>query len=98
MGEGRCDGDYPATAAALDLGTDLSRRADTLLAAAPGLRTKPATIVVDLLLAEGCVSSPEAARIAAMTERSARRLFERLVTLGAARELSGRATLRVFGL
>ncbi|MGC2787246.1 MAG: DUF1403 family protein, partial [Roseiarcus sp.] len=64
MGEGRCDGDYPATAA-LDLGADLSRRADTLLAAAPGLRTKPATIVVDLLLAEGCVSSPEAARIAA---------------------------------
>jgi hypothetical protein len=87
-----------AATSALDLGADLSRRADRLLAVAPNLRAKPASLVVNLLLAEDCVSSPEAARKAAMTERSARRLFDRLITLGAARELSGRDAFRVFGL
>jgi Protein of unknown function (DUF1403) len=87
-----------AAAAALDLAADLSRRADALLAAAPKLRAKPAQRIVDLLLAEDCVSPAEAARHAPMTDRAARRLFDRLLTLGAVRELSGRPSFRLYGL
>ena len=76
-----------AAASALDLAADLSRRSSTLLAVAPKLRSKPAQKIVDLLLAEDCVSAAEAARQAPMTDRAARRLFDRLVVLGAAREL-----------
>ena len=67
-----------AAASALDLAADLSRRAETLLAVAPKLRSKPAAKIVDLLLAEDCVSPAEAARQAPMTDRAARRLFDRL--------------------
>jgi hypothetical protein len=87
-----------AAAFALDLGADLSRRAETLIAVAPRLRAKPAAKVVDLVLAEDCVAPAEAARHASMTDRAARRLFDRLVRLGAAREFSGRPTFRLYGL
>jgi len=87
-----------AAASALDLAADLFRRADTLLAVAPKLRAKPAQRIVELLLAEDCVSPAEAARHAPMTDRAARRLFDRLVALGAARELSGRPAFRLYGL
>ena len=87
-----------AAASALDLAADLSRRAEILLAVAPKLRAKPAAKIVDLLLAEDCVSPAEAARHAPMTDRAARRLFDRLVALGAARELSGRPAFRLYGL
>ena len=87
-----------AAASALDLAADLFRRADALLEVAPKLRAKPAAKTVDLLLAEDCISPAEAARHAPMTDRAARRLFERLVTLGAARELSGRSAFRLYGL
>jgi Protein of unknown function (DUF1403)/HTH DNA binding domain len=87
-----------AAASALDLVSHLSRRSSTLLAVAPKLRAKPAAKVVDLLLAEDCVSAAEAARQAPMTGRAARRLFDRLVVLGAARELTGRPTFRLYGL
>ena len=87
-----------AAASALDLAADLSRRAETLIAVAPKLRAKPAAKIVDLLLAEDCVSPAEAARQAPMTDRAARRLFDRLAALGAARELTGRPTFRLFGL
>ena len=87
-----------AAASALDLAADLSRRADTLIAVAPKLRAKPAPKIVDLLLAEDCVSPAEAARQAPMTGRAARRLFDRLLALGAVRELSGRPTFRLYGL
>ena len=87
-----------AAASALDLAADLSRRADTLIAVAPKLRSKPAQRIVDLLLAQDCVAPAEAARHASMTGRAARRLFDRLVALGAARELSGRPSFRLYGL
>ena len=87
-----------AAAAALDLAAELCRRSEILLAVAPKLRAKPASRVVNLLLAEDCVSAAEAARHAPMTDRAARRLFERLGLLGAVRELSGRPAFRIFGL
>ena len=87
-----------AAVSALDLAADLFRRSDTLIAVAPKLRAKPAAKIVDLLLAEDCVSPAEAARHAPMTDRAARRLFDRLVALGAAREFSGRPTFRLYGL
>jgi hypothetical protein len=85
-------------ATALDLAADLARRSEALLGATPKLRAKPAAKIVDLLLAEDCVSPAEAARHAPMTDRAARRLFDRLVALGAVREFSGRPTFRLYGL
>jgi hypothetical protein len=87
-----------AAAAALDLAADLSRRFEIPLAVAPKLRAKPAQRIVELLLAEDCIAPAEAARHAPMTDRAARRLFDRLVALGAARELSGRPAFRLYGL
>jgi Protein of unknown function (DUF1403)/HTH DNA binding domain len=87
-----------AAASALDLAADLARRSEILLAVAPKLRAKPAAKVVDLVLAEDCVSPAEAARHAAMTDRAARRLFDRLVSSSAAREFSGRPSFRLYGL
>jgi len=47
-------------------------------------------------LADDAVSA--AAPIAGLSDRARRRLFERLMRLGALRELSGRATFRLYGL
>jgi Protein of unknown function (DUF1403) len=87
-----------AAASALDLAADLAHRSEGLLTVAPKLRSKPAAKVVDLLLSQDCVSPAEAARHAPMTDRAARRLFDRLVLLGAARELTRRPTFRLYGL
>jgi Protein of unknown function (DUF1403) len=87
-----------AAASALNLAAELARRSNTLIAVAPKLRSKPAQKIVDLLLAQDCLSPAEAARHAPMTGRAARRLFDRLVSLGAAREFSGRPTFRLYGL
>ena len=48
------------------------------------------------LLADDAVSA--AAPIPGLSDRARRRLFERLVALGAARELTGRTTFRLYGL
>ena len=87
-----------AAASAVDLAAHLSRRSEILLAVAPKLRSKPAAKIVDLLLAEDCLSPAEAARQARMTDRAARRLFDRLVLLRAVRELTGRPAFRLYGL
>jgi hypothetical protein len=87
-----------AAASALDLAAHLSHRSKILIAVAPKLRSKPAQRIVDLMLAHDCVSPAQAARHAPMTDRAARRLFDRLVTLGAVRELSGRPAFRLYGL
>ncbi|WP_026223153.1 DUF1403 family protein [Methylocystis rosea] len=80
------------------LAGELSRRSETLLHVAPRLRAKRAAHVVDLLLADDCVSAPRAAKAAGLSDRAARRLFDRLVALGAVRELTGRANFRLYGL
>lgn len=81
---------------AVDLSADVERRADRLIAVAPGLRARGADVVVDRLLSDDAVVA--SAKIAGMTDRSLRRLFERLLELGAVRELSGRASFRIYGI
>lgn len=81
---------------AVDLSAELGRRADRLLAVAPNLRAKAADTVVDKLLSDDAVVASE--KIADMSDRGLRRLFDRLVELGAVRELSGRPTFRIYGL
>ncbi|MGJ0531864.1 DUF1403 family protein, partial [Methylocystis sp.] len=80
------------------LATELSRRSNILLSVAPKLRAKKAARVVDLLLADDCVSPTRAATSAGLSDRATRRLFDRLMALGAVRELSGRANFRLYGL
>ncbi len=85
-----------AALAALDLAHDLSRRAARLSDAAPKLRAKGKGRALEALLGDDAVAA--AAPIAGLTDRARRRLFERLVTLGAARELTGRPAFRLYGL
>ncbi len=85
-----------AALAALDLAHDLSRRADRLAEAAPKLRAKGKGRALEALLADDAVSA--AAPIPGLSDRARRRLFERLVALGAARELTGRPAFRLYGL
>ncbi|MGJ0504738.1 MAG: DUF1403 family protein [Methylocystis sp.] len=80
------------------LAGELWRRSETLLSHAPKLRAKRAVRVVDLLLSDDCVSASRAAKAAGLSDRASRRLFDRLVELGAVRELSGRANFRLYGL
>lgn len=84
-----------AAASAADLYTDLVRRAERLLDAAPKLRGKDADTMVAILMMED--AQPAGAGKTA-SDRSMRRLFERLVALGAVRELTGRPTFRLYGL
>lgn len=84
-----------AAASAADLYVDLVRRAERLLAAAPKLRGKDADTMVAILMMED--AQPAGAGKTA-SDRSMRRLFERLVALGAVRELTGRPTFRLYGL
>jgi hypothetical protein len=81
-----------AGSAASDLYADLTRRAERLLAATPKLRGRDADRMVAILLMED--AQPAGVGQAAST----RRLFERLVALGAVRELTGRPTFRLYGL
>jgi Protein of unknown function (DUF1403) len=83
-----------AAAAAADLYAELARRAHQLLAAAPQLRGRDAARRVEMLLTEDAQAATAGA---SATDRSGRRLFERLVAIGAARELTGRPTFRLYG-
>ena len=108
-GEGRRprpgDSDWPrlcclayarAAAAACDLGADLARRADTLTSVAPKLRAKGAGAVIAALLDDDALTAAGGA--GGMNERALRRLFDRLASFGAVRELSGRDNFRLYGL
>ncbi|MER8950673.1 DUF1403 family protein [Mesorhizobium sp. M0809] len=81
---------------AIDLHAELERRANRLLAVTPKLRAKAADAVVDKLLSDDAIVGSE--KIAGMSDRGLRRLFDRLVEFGAVRELSGRPTFRIYGL
>lgn len=81
---------------AIDLSAELERRADRLLGVAPKLRAKASDLVVGKLLSDDAIVASE--KVAGMSDRGLRRLFDRLVELGAVRELSGRPTFRIYGL
>jgi hypothetical protein len=83
---------------AYGLAGELARRAEKLLAVAPKLRSKGAARVVELLLADDAVSPARAAKVARLSDRASRRLFDRLIAQGAVRELSGRLNFRLYGL
>ena len=85
-----------AALAALDLAQDLSRRAARLADAAPKLRAKGKAGALAALLGDDAVSA--AAPLPGLSDRARRRLFDRLVALGAARELTGRPSFRLYGL
>lgn len=86
------------------LAHDLARRAAHLRAVEPKLRTKGSQDAVRLFLSEDAVLSSTMlsptirGSNTPMTPRSARRLCERLIELGVVRELTGRATFRLYGV
>lgn len=81
--------------AAFDLYADLARRAEKLIAVASRLRGKDADEVIARLLEEDALFAEAGSTT---TDRSTRRMFDRLVELGAVRELTGRSTSRLYGL
>lgn len=85
-----------AAETAHDLARDLARRAEKLEATLPKLRAKGAEAAVKKILDEDTVTA--AMRPGNLSERAARRLFDRLVPLGVLRELTGRPTFRLYGL
>lgn len=91
-----CLGYALAAAAAVDLSSDLARRAEKLQAVAPRLRAKGAGAVIAALLDDDAVTA--SLGTGKMSDRGLRRLFDRLVALAAVRELSGRTTFRIYGL
>jgi hypothetical protein len=80
----------------VDLSAELGRRSERLLAVAPKLRARASDLVVERLLSDDAIVASE--KIAGMSDRGLRRLFDRLMEFGAARELSGRPAFRIYGL
>lgn len=76
------------------LAADLTRRAAHLQSVAPKLRAKAAAGAVQMFLTSDAVA-PAALPL---PDRAARRLCDRLVDLGAVRELTGRDTFRLYGV
>lgn len=76
------------------LAADLARRAAHLKAVAPKLRAKGAGNAVEMFLTRDAMA-PSALPL---PDRAARRLCDRLVDLGAVRELTGRDTFRLYGV
>ncbi|MBC58820.1 MAG: hypothetical protein CL814_18055 [Confluentimicrobium sp.] len=74
--------------------SDLARRAAHLKAVAPKLRAKGAGNAVEMFLTRDAVA-PSALPL---PDRAARRLCDRLVALGAVRELTGRDSFRLYGV
>ncbi|NUH65181.1 DUF1403 family protein [Sulfitobacter sp. S0837] len=79
---------------AVRLTADLTRRATHLKTVAPKLRAKAAGAAVEMFLARDAVAPPALP----LPDRAARRLCDRLVDLGAVRELTGRDTFRLYGV
>jgi hypothetical protein len=85
---------------ALPMAGTLSRAAARLRAAVPKLRAKGAARAVEMILSQDALTpvalAGEMPEI--LSERAARRLCERLVELGALRELTGRDSFRLYGV
>lgn len=81
---------------ALNLANDLDRAAARLRNVTPKLRAKGAVAAVELFLSRDAL--PPAALTSLGSDRAARRFCDRLVALGAARELTGRESFRLYGL
>ena len=79
---------------AVRLAADLTRRAAHLKTVAPKLRAKGAGDAVEMFLTHDAVA-PSALPL---SDRASRRLCDRLVDLGAVRELTGRDTFRLYGV
>lgn len=78
-----------------DLHADLARRVAKLVAVAPKLRGRDAKAVVLQLQTEDALAAQAGANA---SDRAARRIFDRLGEFGAVRELTGRASFRLYGL
>ena len=85
-----------AGAHACTLGEELAAQAEKLLSAEPKLRSKSAPLVIAQLLGDDSVSG--SLTTSTLSRWASRRLFDRLLQLGAVRELSGRDTFRLYGL
>ncbi|MFK8254127.1 DUF1403 family protein [Ancylobacter terrae] len=85
-----------AAAGALRCAAEIAPRAARLQQVAPKLRAKGAGDAIALLLDDDAV--PGTRTTATLSRWGARRLFERLETLGAVRELTGRSAFRLYGL
>lgn len=85
---------------ALPIAGDLVRAAARLRAVVPKLRAKGAARAVDMFLSRDALAPVALARAIpdSLSDRAARRLCERLVELGALRELTGRDTFRLYGV
>ena len=81
--------------AAFELHVDLTRRADALRAADLRRPGKDSGAILTALLTEDALAAQAGAKA---SDRAARRLFDRLTSLGLVRELTGRATFRLYGL
>lgn len=75
---------------------DLTRRAARLKTVAPKLRARGAEEAVALFLTQDAVAPTSLTSL--RSDRAARRLCDRLVDLGAVRELTGRDTFRLYGI
>jgi hypothetical protein len=85
-----------AALGAIDLAQDLVRRSARLIEVGPKLRARGKGGAFQALLADDAVAA--AAPTPGSSDRARRRLFERLVALGVARELTGRKIFRLYGL